>query len=121
MAIVPRINGIPLKRGASATAAASPVRAVPVTKLMSLASYLSIHRSPVAKMHLTHARPACRVLQSYAPRGSRGNHFLLFGASKIFICLGAPSYAAFRGAQIFVNTNELVCSNPTMGCWFTEL
>jgi hypothetical protein len=29
-----------LKRGASATAAASPVRAVPVTKLMSLASLL---------------------------------------------------------------------------------
>src|ERR1700730_14774090 len=40
IAIVPRINGIPLKRGASATAAASPVRAVPVTKLMSLASLL---------------------------------------------------------------------------------
>src|SRR3984893_9528969 len=40
IAIVPRINGIPLKRGASATAAASPVRAVPDTKLMSLASLL---------------------------------------------------------------------------------
>ena len=34
------INGIPLKSGASATAAASPVRAVPVTKLMSLTSSL---------------------------------------------------------------------------------
>ena len=40
IAIVPRINGIPLKRGASAAAAASPVRAVPVTKLMLLASLL---------------------------------------------------------------------------------
>src|ERR1700736_5517778 len=40
IASTPRINGIPLKRGASATAAASPVRAVPVTKLMSLASLL---------------------------------------------------------------------------------
>jgi hypothetical protein len=39
----------PLKRGASATAAASPVRAVPVTKLMSLALSQSC-RSPTGVM-----------------------------------------------------------------------
>src|ERR1700730_3345427 len=66
MAIVPRINGIPLKRGASAAAAASPVRAVPVTKLMSLASLLLRIKTGFWREHT--GRPTIRAQRQWDRR-----------------------------------------------------
>src|ERR1700730_4975204 len=71
MAIVPRINGIPLKRGASATAAASPVRAVPVTKLMSLASLLLRIKTGFWREHT--GRQTNRALRQWARRRQKSS------------------------------------------------
>jgi hypothetical protein len=73
---------------------------------MSLASLSDCcHCSPV-NMHfgsfsLPHARPACRLPESYALRGVRGNHFLLSGASKIFICRAARPVMLFYRERKF--------------------